>query len=94
MQTSRTRSLLSPGYVSPVWQHLFCPATKPETLSLCVHINFIFASFSIHKFSGEAVTNQTKNVQPGQCYDFVQPQVGFYGAGYAKLGEYCTMETL
>lgn len=33
--------------------------------------------------SAEAVVK--RNVQKGMCYDFVQPQVGFDGAGYAKL---------
>ena len=37
-------------------------------------------------FSGDSITDQTRNIQPGQCFDFVQPQVGFDGTGFAKLG--------
>ena len=43
---------------------------------------------NIYISSGDSIPDRTKNIQPGQCYDFVQPQVGFDGAGYAKLGKF------
>ena len=38
-------------------------------------------------YSDETVLNRTSNIQAGVCYSHVQPQVGFNGTGYAKLGE-------
>ena len=40
----------------------------------------------IYLFSGDSIPDRTRNILPGQCYDYVQPQVGFDGAGFAKLG--------